>query len=102
MLPLALEYAFWNERYPEAFACFGEPLIIDSGTERTAEQWTDLFSKRLEETQDALGQRVMARQPSSFETLIQGRAGIGGVYDVWRALKARIARRQFRQEHGSY
>jgi len=102
MLPLALEYAFWDERYPEAFACFGEPLLIDSGLERTAAEWTLLFSRSLEETQDALSQKVMARQAGAFETLIRGRAGIGGVYDIWRALKAKLARKQFRQEHGSY
>jgi 1-acyl-sn-glycerol-3-phosphate acyltransferase len=102
MLPLALEYAFWNERYPEAFACFGEPLLIGSGRERTASEWTALFSARLEETQDVLSQRVMARQAGGFETLICGSAGIGGVYDIWRALKAKLGGKQFRQEHGSY
>ena len=27
-LPLALEYSFWEERYPEALAHFGEPIFV--------------------------------------------------------------------------
>ena len=102
MLPLALEYTFWDERTPEAFVCFGEPIYVEAGHEKRAAEWTQIFSRRLEETQDALAERVMQRQASNFETLVEGRAGIGGVYDLWRALKARISGKRFRQEHGSY
>ncbi len=102
MLPLALEYTFWNERYPEAFICFGEPLLVESGRERPAAEWTQVFSRRLEQTQDELARQVMQRQAGSFEQLLQGRAGVGGVYDFWRALKAKMNGKKFRQEHGSY
>jgi 1-acyl-sn-glycerol-3-phosphate acyltransferase len=101
MLPLALEYTFWNERTPEALLCFGEPLPVENGEEKTAAEWTRLFSLRLEQTQDALAQCSMQRDPSRFQTLVEGKAGVGGLYDLWRAMKARSAGKPFRPEHGS-
>jgi 1-acyl-sn-glycerol-3-phosphate acyltransferase len=102
MLPLALEYSFWEERTPEALLCFGEPIYVEAGSEKTAAEWAQVFAQRLEQTQDLLARSGINRQVSNFETLIKGRAGIGGVYDLWRAFKARIAGKPFRREHGSY
>ena len=36
MVPLSLEYSFWRERTPEAFACFGEPIDVTNGHSRTS------------------------------------------------------------------
>ncbi|MDQ2711195.1 MAG: lysophospholipid acyltransferase family protein [Acidobacteriota bacterium] len=102
MLPLALEYSFWNERYPEVFACFGSPVIISSGREHTPADWNEVFSVALEETQDKLAERVQHRDPVLFEPLLSGNAGIGGVYDVWRACKARLQGKPWQPEHGSH
>ncbi len=102
MLPLALEYAFWNERYPEAFACFGSPVIASSGSERSAVEWNAIFSSALEETQDQLAKRVQHRNPMLFESLLSGNSGVGGVYDVWRACKARLQGKPWQPEHGSH
>ncbi len=101
MLPLTLEYAFWNERFAEAFACFGEPVLVDSGREHTPAEWTQTFAAALEATQDALAERVQRRDPRVFESLIKGGAGVGGVYDVWRACKARLQGKPWQPEHGS-
>lgn len=101
MLPVALEYTFWNERTPEALLCVGEPFTIDNGEEKTAAEWTRVFSLRLEQTQDALAQCGMQRDAKRFETLMEGTVGVGGIYDLWRAVKARFTGRQFRPEHGS-
>ena len=88
VLPLALEYAFWNERAPEAFACFGEPIFISSGLEKTAAEWTEAFASALERTEDALANCVQARKVDAFQPLLSGVSGTGGIYDLWRALKA--------------
>jgi 1-acyl-sn-glycerol-3-phosphate acyltransferase len=48
MLPISLEYSFWNERYPEAFACLGEPFFIDDGRARSPKEWTQIFSSALQ------------------------------------------------------
>lgn len=99
LLPLAIEYPFWEERFPEALARFGEELpASDAGM--SAADWTEVLETRLEEAQDALSAESLSRDPARFETLIGGTAGVGGVYDVWRRLKARLRGQKFRPEHG--
>jgi 1-acyl-sn-glycerol-3-phosphate acyltransferase len=99
LLPLALEYPFWEERFPEALARFGEP--IDIGELRLgADDWTALLADRLGATQDALAADALGRDPARFEPLLGGNAGVGGVYDLWRRWKARARGESFRREHG--
>lgn len=99
VLPLALEYPFWEERCPEVLARFGEPVDIEEVGMRAAD-WTTLLAERLAEAQDALAAEALARDRAGFETLLGGRAGVGGVYDLWRRLLARFKGERFRQEHG--
>jgi 1-acyl-sn-glycerol-3-phosphate acyltransferase len=101
MLPLALEYAFWNERFPEAFACFGRPLMVENGRAKSPDEWTRTFASALESTQEKLSEAVKPRDSRVFEPLIEGKAGVGGAYDLWRSTKARIRGRKFDPEHGS-
>jgi 1-acyl-sn-glycerol-3-phosphate acyltransferase len=92
VLPLALEYSFWEERLPEALARFGEPLRIGAAL-RSPDAWTALLESRLEAAQDALAGDALARDPERFETLVGGAAtGEGGFYDLWR---------RFRPGHGA-
>ena len=100
MLPLAIEYSFWRERTPEAFACFGEPIEVRDGQSRTAADWTRTFALSVENTQDYLAERVKTGQEGYFEELLSGAAGVGGVYDMWRALKSYARGKRFRAEHG--
>ena len=100
MLPVALEYSFWNERYPEAFACFGKP-IVGHGADHLPAAWTALFRCSLQVTVHALSERVQQRRASSFEPLLHGNAGVGGVYGLWRALAASLRRKRWQPEHGS-
>jgi 1-acyl-sn-glycerol-3-phosphate acyltransferase len=100
MLPLALEYAFWNERYPEAFANFGPLMTVEDGRARSTADWTNIFSSALEDAQDRLSQSVRRRDPRLFMPLLQGCAGVGGVYDLWRRTKARLGGTKFEAEHG--
>ena len=101
VLPLAIEMTFWNERTPEALARFGEPLDIAARREWTAEEWTAAIEAALERTQDALAAEAMRRDPDIFETIVRGRAGVGGIYDYWRRLRAWTRGEKFRAEHGS-
>ena len=100
VLPLAVEMTFWDERTPEALARFGEPLDIDSHRDWTPEEWTTAVEVALERAQDALAAEAMRRDPRLFETIVRGRAGVGGVYDCWRRLRAWSRGERFRAEHG--
>jgi 1-acyl-sn-glycerol-3-phosphate acyltransferase len=99
LLPLALEYPFWEVRFPEALARFGEPISLGYDG-LLPDAWTAVLEKRLAAAQDALAAEALARDPASFETLLGGSAGVGGVYDAWRRLRSRVRGERFRPEHG--
>jgi hypothetical protein len=54
----------------------------------------------LEHAQDELAAAAQARDPCRFDILVGGRAGVGGVYDLWRAMKARVRGETFERAHG--
>lgn len=89
-LPLGVEYPFWTERRPEALARFGEP-------QRDPER----LEAALTETMDDLADDARARDPARFETVLQGSAGIGGIYDAWRRAKAALRGQRFQAGHMS-
>ncbi len=99
VVPLALEYPFWDERFPEALARFGPPVELGSSS-RSVREWLPTFASALESTQDALARESRARDPGAFQTLIEGRRGVGGVYDLFRSLRAALRGERFRAEHG--
>lgn len=100
-LPLALDYAFWDERGAEACCAFGEPvrardlLALNRG-ERLAR-----LEAALTATLDALSADVMARDSARFVPVIEGARGIGGVYDLWRRAVALARGRRFDPAHGA-
>jgi 1-acyl-sn-glycerol-3-phosphate acyltransferase len=81
ILPLALEYPFWDDRRPEALARFGPAIVIERGSDRTVEEWRTCIEAALAHTQDALVRQARVRGPASFETLVGGKAGVGGDRD---------------------
>ena len=98
VLPVALEYAFWEERTPEALVRFGSPL---TGHDlREALHIPNYFEIHLEETMDALSQDSIARNAAAFRTIAAGRAGVGGIYDAWRRLRSKLRGEAFHLEHG--
>lgn len=98
-LPLALEYPFWDERTPEALARFGAPFHpLACGLGPGALQAT--LERRLRETQAALAEDASSRDPLRFESLLDGRVGVGGPYDLWRRLRSAVHRTPFHAGHG--
>ncbi|HEY0556925.1 MAG TPA: lysophospholipid acyltransferase family protein [Thermoanaerobaculia bacterium] len=89
LLPLAIEYPFWEERHPEALVRFGQE-IPTGDADLAAADWTPILEDGLESALDALTQEALGRDPVRFEVLLGGSAGVGGVYDAWRRLKARF------------
>ena len=93
VLPLAIEYAFWEERFPEVLCRFGSATPNDASNA--------ILEDAMSRTQDALAVDVMSRDPSRFATILGGAVGVGGVYDVWRRLKARLTGKTFDAAHGT-
>ena len=96
-VPLALEYPFWTEKRAEALAAFGQP--IDAGAGGSARDWTPRLEAALTATMDGLARSARAREPAAFERLQAGRAGVGGVYDVWGRARAALSGRRYASEH---
>ena len=99
ILPVAVEFPFWDERFPEALVRFGDLIPITH--DRTAGEWTELVERALAATQDALAKEAIARDAAVFDVVVGGRAGVGGVYDLWRRLRARWRGEKFEREHGA-
>ena len=58
-----------------------------------------LLEQSLEQTMDALADESMFRDPELFDTLVLGKAGVGGVYDQWRRWRAMRAGKIVRLSH---
>jgi 1-acyl-sn-glycerol-3-phosphate acyltransferase len=100
-VPIAIEYAFWNERLPEILVNVGEPLEIADGTMEDARTWTNLLSYAMAATLDELAMLAMERDPDSFKVILSGTGGIGGVYEAWKRFTSAITGRPYHHDHGS-
>ena len=98
ILPLAIEYTFWNESRPEVLVRFGEPLLSDR--QGSVAEWTERLEHGLAVTMDALAAESLTRNPALFTPLVRGGAGVGGIYDSWRWLRATANGRRFDPSHG--
>ncbi len=99
LVPLALEYGYWEERLPEILLRFGPALEGDAAI--STEEWNQRLEQALERSMNDLRDLSLRRDPSDFETLISGRAGVGGVYDLWRRAKAFWRGERFDPAHGA-
>ena len=99
VVPLAIEYPFWNDRRPEVLVRFGAAIAVEDGASRSAEDWTGRIEAALEATQDALAESGRSRDASRFEVLVDGSAGVGGVYDLGRRLRSAVRGEAFSKEH---
>ncbi|MEL6366055.1 MAG: lysophospholipid acyltransferase family protein [Pseudomonadota bacterium] len=94
-LPLAIEYAFWEEAKPEAFVRFGAPVRgADLGDDANA-----ALEARLAETLDGLSAAVAARDPAPFATLLDGGSGVAWYYEAWRRAKAALKGERYSAAH---
>ena len=96
VLPLAIEYTFWDERLPESLLHFGEPLRVDG---QSAEEIDLALRDALSAAMEALAGKAIARDPAAFDVLQQGRVGTGGFYELGQRLVARLRGRTFQAEH---
>ncbi len=97
-LPLALEYGFWNESKPEALLRFGPPVRPPQGKGDVA-SWQRALEGALTDTMDTLAAESATRNPAKFFQLFGGTAGVGGIYDAWRRVRAAVGGPRFTAEH---
>ncbi|MDJ0386884.1 lysophospholipid acyltransferase family protein [Roseomonas sp. E05] len=98
-VPLALEYPFWTERKAEMLAAFGPPLRGAALQAMPREARAEALATALAGVMDRLAGEAIRREPARFRVVEQGKEGMGGIYDRWRHLRARLAGRRFDPRH---
>jgi 1-acyl-sn-glycerol-3-phosphate acyltransferase len=98
-VPLALDYPFWTERKAEMLSGFGTPIPAAELLALPREARAPALSAALAATMDRLAQDAIARDPARFATLLQGREGMGGIYDLWRKATAALRGERFDPRH---
>lgn len=97
VVPLAIEYPFWDERLPECLLYFGEPVKVDFG--HASEVLQQRLVESLEAAMNALSAKAIERDARNFDTLLHGKLGTGGFYGGWQRLKAFVIGRPYQAEH---
>lgn len=97
MVPVAMEYTFWDERKPEALVEIGEPIVVrGESTEALEPRLTSALAAAL----DRLRQASLTRDGQAFErVLLRGSVGVGGFYAVGERIRAALMGRRYRAEH---
>jgi len=101
LLPVALEYAFWDQPKPEALVRCGEPIDAQPLAGQDVETVNQRLADALAETMDALAGEVKRRDPGRFATMVDGGVSVSLVYDAWRSLWARLKGQRFSARHRS-
>jgi 1-acyl-sn-glycerol-3-phosphate acyltransferase len=97
LLPLAIEYPFWDERLPETLLYFAEPVRVAAGEDAEAVQARAV--EALEAAMEDMKERAVARRADGFELLAQGSLGAGGFYALGKRARAWVTRRPYVAEH---
>ncbi len=99
LVPMALEYPYWDERLPEAMVAFGEPIDLSAEEPLSTDAWQERLTTALSSTQDTLAAAAMARDPAAFRTIAVGREGVAPVYDTIRWASAKLRGQSFDASH---
>jgi 1-acyl-sn-glycerol-3-phosphate acyltransferase len=100
VLPLALEYVFWDERLPLCLAKAGQPIDASLYPSLAKGDWSRLLGDRLRSTQRELATLAIARSSEPFDNLLVGGRGAGAIYDAFRRLKSWLTGERFDAIHG--
>lgn len=90
-VPLAIDYAFWNERRPNLLLRFGKPIPAEVLTDSTKAATTARLGSALAEAMSTLAEAAQSREPRRFKTLLEGRLGFAGLHDLWCRARAATA-----------
>jgi 1-acyl-sn-glycerol-3-phosphate acyltransferase len=97
VVPLAVEYTFWDERLPEVLLRVGKPVRFAQGVSSDAA--SDRLEGALVETMEELKQAVMARDAGVFGVLLRGGRGTGGMYGLGQWVRGLFAKKAVRWDH---
>lgn len=99
LIPVAVEYPFWEERKPEVLICFGRPVDPADMKQRSVDDWNKLLEQSLTDTMDELTGAAIRQNPDDFHTLISGSAGVNPLFDAWHFAKSVITGKKISRRH---
>ncbi len=97
LVPMAVEYTFWDERLPEALLHVGPPLHVPLNS--TTAEATQVLESALTGRMYKLQQAAIQRDPTLFQPLLSGRRGTGGMYALIRRVGALLRGRRLDPDH---
>jgi 1-acyl-sn-glycerol-3-phosphate acyltransferase len=100
-LPIAIEYVFWDEPLPEILVNIGNPIRISNRHNTEFAEFGSTLTEALSATQQELAVLAIGRDAGRFEPILDGGAGIGGVYELWQRVRSGLRGERYRPEHGS-
>jgi len=106
LVPVVMEYPFWMEKRPEALIHVGEPIDAESVASQgnSQEQISpDVLGQQLSDAMgmllDELATASIQRDADAFDLLVQGRSGMGGMYEWFRMMGAWTKGKRFDPRH---
>lgn len=97
LVPLAVEYTFWDERLPETLLHFAAPVTLAPGL--STEEATLALEAALATAMAALRDSSILRNAQAFTTLFTGTRGTGGAYSVIRRIRALLGGKAIKPDH---
>ena len=96
VLPMAIEYTFWDERLPEVLLHFAEPICVRG---ESAAELDEVLKSALLAAMETLRSKAVARDPAGFAVIANGRVGTGGFYEAGQRMLAKLRGRRYQAEH---
>ena len=90
VVPLAVEYVFGVEKQPDVFVRLGPPIPVAELQTLDRDARLARITQALERTMDELATDVIADNRAAFQPFLEGRTGLGGLYDRWLRFRARL------------
>jgi hypothetical protein len=100
IVPLAMEYAHWTEKRGEALIAFGAPLEAGPLLALDRDARTEAIRAAVTATMDRLAQDAVSQEAERFRVVLDGRAGMGGIYGAWQYLRAAVRGETHNPRHG--
>ncbi|MDC0278702.1 lysophospholipid acyltransferase family protein [bacterium] len=100
VIPLALEYVFWNEPRPVCLASFGNPQPMAELANLSKAEYSSHLEQSLRRVQTRLEQLAIQRQSEAFVPVLSGKSGPAGIYRIARQITGKMLRKPVRQRHG--
>jgi hypothetical protein len=80
-------------------SAFGAPIPATSLLDAPREARSAMLSDALAAVMEKLSADAIARDPAAFQILVQGREGMGGIYQGWRRAQALLRGERFDPRH---